>query len=261
MHRRLFLGGGLVAVAAPALTAQAAPPGDFGAYATRLRSAVARAGGGRLLAEVESQLFTLHQKARADAGLKSLTRDAGLAAAARAHACDQMLRSYLGDVSPEGFTPIHRAGLFARSFVGLPGENLVESAGSFASEADALMKSWLANSGHRGNILRPTHSHLGLGVAGARGVVMAVAVFGQQFARLESDLPLRLDAAAIASALAMASPGIDNFNLQPVAGGPMLGPFGGGAGPDGIPSGVYTLRPRFAEPSGSTIVFGPIVEV
>ena len=259
MHRRLFLGGALAAAVAP--TAKAAPSGDVGAYAARLRSGLERVGGGRFMAEVEVQLLALHQKARAQAGLHALTHDAGLAAAARAHACDQMLRSYFGDVSPEGFTPIHRAGLFARSFVGLPGENLAETAGIFPNEADTLMTSWLANAGHKGNILGPVQSHLGLGVVEARGIVMAVAVFGQQFARLAADLPLRPDLAAIAPALAMASPGIDNFNLQPVAGGPSLGPYRADAPSSIVPSGAYTVRPRFEGLTGSTIVFGPIVEL
>ena len=228
----------------------------------RLQAALDQTGGGRFIADSEDALFAAHQQARRDHDLPPLALHRGLALAARAHAADQTLRGYFAHLSPEGFAPADRVGILARTFVGLPGENIVDYRGSYLGVApQVLMDSWMDSPGHRENILRPGYTHLGLGVVQVGRRTVSVASFGQRYAELEQPLPIDATGRDIARALETASPAIHSYNLTPVGGANWQGAFDADLSPSGLPPGPYTLMPRLQDGRRYTIVLGPIVEI
>jgi uncharacterized protein YkwD len=266
MHRRLFLSGALGLVGASA--ARAAPlsissQGAVDAYAERLQAGLDRTGDGRFLTDTEQDLFAAHQAIRGAHGLTELEPHPGLALAARAHAADQSIRHYFAHESPDGFGPTERVGLLARTFLGLPGENIADCQGRWLGVApQVLMDSWMDSPGHRDNVLRARFTHLGLGAVQNGRRTLAVAVFGQRFAELNEPLPRAPTSAQITRALEAASPAIDSYDLSPVGHDEREGSFGAGQSPAGLRAGPYILRPRMSAGGRQfTIVLGPIVDL
>lgn len=269
IDRRIFVGSVFALLGAseargsspPAATVSGPGGGDIQPYLQRLRSALDDKGGGRFLPRTEADLFSAHQQVRAQQGLGELDLHDGLSLAARAHAADQCERGFFGHVSPEGFGPVDRVGLMARTFVGLPGENVVEAMGyDGVVAAEWFMKRWMDSPDHRDNVLRPSFTHVGLGVCQKWARTIAVAVFGQHFAELDQPLPLRMAAADLAQAVAAAQTDMASFDLSAVGQNERQGPFGP-TRPVTAPSGAYTLRPRFRQGSQFVVVLGPIVEL
>jgi uncharacterized protein YkwD len=260
MDRRLFLGGA-AALCGGAATA-ASPIDPIAPYARRLQTALDRTGGGRFVRDSEDALHAAHQKARTDHGLPPLLFHPGLAMAARAHAADQSLRVYFGHDSPDGFSVAERVGLLARTFVGLPGENIIDLRGGWlGAEPDRLMDGWMDSPGHRDNILKDSFTHLGLGVVQTGRRTVAVAVFGQAFAALDRPVPLAPTGAELAAVLEAAQPAIYSYDLSPVGGSAMRGAFSQEQPPQGLRPGAYTLRPRLRDGNRFTVVYGPIVDM
>jgi len=269
IDRRMFVGGVLGLIGAspaygsspPSSSTAESGGGDIQPYLGRLQAALDDRGGGRFLPSTESDLFAAHQDARERQGLSGLNLHDGLSLAARAHAADQCERGFFGHVSPEGFGPVDRVGLMARTFVGLPGENVVEAMGyDGVVAAEWFMKRWMDSPGHRENVLRPSFTHIGVGVCQKWARTIAVAVFGQHFAELDRPLPLKMAAADLVQTVADAKTDMASFDLSVVGRNERQGPFDP-ARPVTAPSGVYTLRPRFRLGAQSIVVIGPIVEL
>lgn len=130
------------------------------------------------LAKVRTEMLERVNQARASAGLRPLVAEARLDQAAQAHADDMLARTYYAHRNPEGEMPRARAektGYRAR----LIAENI--AAGSLS--VDSALAGWLLSSGHRRNLLDPTVSQLGVGLAvgpfESRYRVLWVQVFAQ----------------------------------------------------------------------------------
>lgn len=117
---------------------------------------------------LEERMLALVNKERRAAGLKPLTMDRELTAAARAHSADMLARGYFSHYSPEGKTAFDR--LRARRIAFLAaGENL-----AFAPTVKVAHTGLMNSPGHRANILRPVFGKVGIGIldAGPRGIMV-----------------------------------------------------------------------------------------
>ncbi|MBN0043822.1 TerD family protein [Streptomyces actuosus] len=113
------------------------------------------------LARTEAEVADLTNRERSRAGLRPLSADPRLAAAARAHSADMAARAYHAHTSPDGTRPRDRAAA-AGSTRGTIGENIACGQRSPAE----VVAGWMDSPGHRANILRPAFTHIGVGFAG-----------------------------------------------------------------------------------------------
>lgn len=133
---------------------------------------------------IRDAVACLHNRTRAQKRRRALAHNGALAEAAAGHAGDMVTRGYFDHSTPEGsyFDQRIRATGYTRGANGWKiGENLAWASDGLAKPAE-LMRSWLASSGHRANILKADYRELGLGVAfgtpsGGTGVTIA-AEFG-----------------------------------------------------------------------------------
>ena len=90
---------------------------------------------------------------------------------------------------------------------------------------------------------------------------VGVAVFGQRFAELPEPAPFELGRGeALGRLLQPADPPMPGYNLTPVGGRELIGPFAAGSAPQQLRRGAYVLRPRLQQEAGRyTVVYGPIV--
>ena len=109
---------------------------------------------------LELEELALTNAARADEGVPPLTCDAELAAVARAHSADMCARDYFDHNNPEGESPGDRVSNAGLSHRGI-GENI--AAGN--ATASETHQQWMNSSGHRGNILNPDYTLIGIGHA------------------------------------------------------------------------------------------------
>jgi len=266
IDRRGLMGAAAAMAAAFALPSavRAQSPEGIGGYFERLRARVQDAGGGRFLPIAEDALLGEHNQFRESQGLGRLTRHPSLDEAARAQAADMVERNYFAHEAPEGFSSVQRVGLFARRFVGLAGENLVEVTGGPPSSADELAHLWRGSPGHRANMLRPRYSHVGFGVARKGDRTVAAAAFGETYAELAAPVAFRIDDLdAVRAALGQGS-SVRGYALAPVGGGRTLGPFWLEDPPPAIEvSGAFSIKPYLSDHAAAgrfIIVDGPIIE-
>jgi uncharacterized protein YkwD len=114
----------------------------------------------RDLARQRSALLAAVNAARRAAGQPPLAADPRLDAAAQAHAEDMLARSYYAHQGPDGSTPRARV-----ESAGFAATAVAENIAARHLGADAAMAGWMASSEHRRNILNPTLTNLGAGVA------------------------------------------------------------------------------------------------
>lgn len=129
-----------------------------------------------VVAVLEQLVFALVNEARLAnlprwMGRGPLQRHPGLAAAARKHSADMLARRYVAHVTPEGVTVAQRLERDGISYLAC-GENIGVVYGP-ASHGErgirevhaAFMNQPRRLANHRGNILNPVWTHLGVGVA------------------------------------------------------------------------------------------------
>jgi len=131
---------------------------------------------GFALSARERTLLELTNKEREKEGLKLLRANPKLFAAARAHSANMArqdkLAHELDDKKPD--ERMRAAGYEGANW----GENI---AGGMPTPATA-MEVWMNSEGHRGNILNPGYSEIGIGIAtNERGVPYYTQVFGTPF--------------------------------------------------------------------------------
>lgn len=114
----------------------------------------------RDLEAVRAEMLARVNAARRSAGLPPLRRCPELELAAQAHARDLLERGYYKHVSPEGSTPLSRAGT-AGYRADLIAENLHERTAPVAT----IVEDWLRSPAHRRNLLDPGAHELGVGLA------------------------------------------------------------------------------------------------
>ncbi len=263
MDRRGFIIATGGALAAPTM-ARAQRIDAIAPYYDRLQRGLSDAGGGGFVDVTEHHLLAEHNNFRHAHGLGTLARSSVLDDAARAHAADLLRRGYFEHTSPEGFTSEHRVGLLARRFVGAAGENLaMQDGGDTQPGSSEFAKMWRDSPGHRANMLRPDYTHVGFGVVAKGDRTIAGAVFGHTYAELAAPAPLRIRSGdELAGVLDGAAPLLTGYELEPVEGGEVLGPFEGEAAPARLRPGAYAIRPHAPDPAVPYrywILFGPIV--
>jgi uncharacterized protein YkwD len=110
---------------------------------------------------IRMDVLTLINKERAARKLTPLKRSSLLEGTAQAHADDMLRRKFFSHTSPDGKTPEKR--MQAAGYNGvLFGENVAKGQRTAAD----VMKSWMASSMHRANILKPDFRDVGIGYAG-----------------------------------------------------------------------------------------------
>jgi len=115
-------------------------------------------------AAMAQEVLTLVNAERAAASVGPLTYDSEAERAALAHSEDMAARGFFDHVTPEGWQPEDRLRMM-RIFGYLGnGENVAVG----QPTAQIAMRDWMSSPGHRANILEPSYTHLGVGIAGSQ---------------------------------------------------------------------------------------------
>jgi uncharacterized protein YkwD len=155
----------LIALAAPAAVSASAAPATASptAHATRACANAGTLPTTRNVAKIRRAILCLVNRQRARAGLRKLSPDRRLRAAAQRHSRDMVARRYFDHTSPDGHTLMRRvtAAGYRASWAG---ENIAWGTAGLATPA-ATVRAWMSSPGHRVNILTPRFRHSGVGVA------------------------------------------------------------------------------------------------
>jgi uncharacterized protein YkwD len=135
--------------------------------------------GLRSLEQVRAQLHRDINQQRAEHRLAPLATNTRLDVAAQQHAADMLERGYFAHESPEHETVVGRSRHAGYSYRVI-GENIAEGQLSVSEVVDA----WMKSPHHRDNILNPSYTELGSGLAFGRDAngqahVLWVQVFGR----------------------------------------------------------------------------------
>lgn len=101
---------------------------------------------------------------RAARGLGAVVHQGQLGSAAQLHSEDQARRGVLSHTGSNGSSPGDRIAAAGYDYRGW-GENIASGSPS----AESVMSAWMNSSGHRRNILNPTYTEIGLGLADTAG--------------------------------------------------------------------------------------------
>jgi uncharacterized protein YkwD len=136
---------------------------------------------GRTLGGVENQVLLLINNERAKFGLSALAMDGSLRAIARTHSEDMLTRNFFSHRSPDGISFQER---ITRSYSGpfsQAGENIWTGSGYDSSNSQRVARmivgSWLSSPGHRANMLDPSFTQTGVGVATRGKEIRATQIF------------------------------------------------------------------------------------
>ncbi|PZR30262.1 CAP domain-containing protein [Caulobacter segnis] len=260
--RRTLLASGfslaLAPIASPALAAPAQP---WLTYERRLRGLLADPPGGDFDPDFEQTLADLNTLIRRREGAPPLAWDAGLAAAARAHAADMAVTEHFDHLTREGYSPAGRVGLLARDLVGAPAENIAMRRNADAAvRPDQIMNQWRDSPGHRANLVAPGFTHVGYGALRQGPRVIAVGAYAEVAARLAGPAPLSVRSPdEIARALSNAAPPIRQFSVSEPGGEVLTVTYVEGRPPSALPPGAWQLRPHLS--SGEhryQLAWGPV---
>jgi uncharacterized protein YkwD len=106
------------------------------------------------------RVLALINQARSQEGLAPLTRDPHLERLAQAHARDMGLRDFFAHVNPYGMGPFDRLAAINPPNYNHAGENAARG----QENPEELVSQWLSSTKHRENILKPSFTHIGIGV-------------------------------------------------------------------------------------------------
>ncbi|MHB2019366.1 MAG: CAP domain-containing protein [Candidatus Xenobia bacterium] len=130
---------------------------------------------------IEQQLYVLTNEFRAQHGLSQLRWDSRLAASGRQHSAEMIRLHYFAHESPVAayHTKDDRARLAGVTGLAV-GENLAYMQGYAPSTIpDACMRGWINSPEHLANLMRPSYTHIGLGVVISGGTCMISQEFGE----------------------------------------------------------------------------------
>ena len=113
-------------------------------------------------ADAEKRMLALVNRDRAAAGLRPLALDDKLSDVARAHSRDMAANEYVAHVSPTTGTALDRA-----RHAGLAPALIFENVGR-AYSADQAETGFMSSPGHRGNILDPRATRIGIGIVAGK---------------------------------------------------------------------------------------------
>ena len=109
---------------------------------------------------VTGQFLSLVNSERAKAGCGAVRSNSALQRAAQGHSADMAAKNYFSHTSKDGRTFADRI-----RAAGYGGGTIGENIAAGQSTASAVMRSWLASSGHRANILNCAFTAMGVGYA------------------------------------------------------------------------------------------------
>ncbi|PHY22331.1 CAP domain-containing protein [Caulobacter sp. BP25] len=247
--RRTLLAGALALTSASlASAALAAASQPWLAYERRLRGLLTAPPGGDFDEDFEQTLLDLNNLIRRREGAPPLAWDAGLVAAARAHAADMAVTERFDHLTQEGYSPAGRVGLLARDLVGAPAENIaMRRNADGAVRPDQIMNQWRDSPGHRANLVAGSFTHVGYGALRQGPRVIAVGAYAEVAARLPGPAPLRIRSAdEIARALSNATPPIRQFSVSEPGGEVLTVTYVEGRPPSVLKPGAWQLRPHLS---------------
>jgi uncharacterized protein YkwD len=118
------------------------------------------------LPRIRAALLCLHNKVRAQNGVRPLQENARLQRAAHRHSRDMIAGRYFEHTAPGGSTMVDRIvrARYVRADEGwMLGENLAWGTGALGTPRGA-MEAWMESPGHRANVLKRGFRELGVGV-------------------------------------------------------------------------------------------------
>jgi uncharacterized protein YkwD len=134
---------------------------------------------------LERQIFQLTNEARRKNGLPPLASDSSLARKAREKSDDMLMKHYFSHTSPEGKTfkeRMQEEKPASFSTISRAGENIYmghrfDYSVDIKTQARLIVDGWMTSPGHRRNMLDPTYTHLGVGVAAKDKECYATEIF------------------------------------------------------------------------------------
>lgn len=114
--------------------------------------------GDYALSNFESDVVTLTNKERQQAGLSELQVDNALSNAAREKSNDMQRNGYFSHTSPTYGSPFDMMRDFGITYKSA-GENIAQG----QRTPDEVVQAWMNSEGHRANILNPDYTHIGVG--------------------------------------------------------------------------------------------------
>ncbi|MEZ4632837.1 MAG: CAP domain-containing protein [Deinococcales bacterium] len=135
---------------------------------------------------LENALLELTNQERSRNGVVILKYDENLAIAARNHAKEMAELGYLSHESP---IPEHQSLRKRVLRAGSAVQNIAENIAQLTPQGDIVEKTingWMNSPSHRENLLEPSYTHIGFGLAHSDGYVYIVQVFAQEPMVLQS---------------------------------------------------------------------------
>jgi uncharacterized protein YkwD len=132
------------------------------------------------VAEIEWHILFLTNQQRLWQKLPPFEASPALADVARGHSRDMLDREFFNHVNPEGLSPKDRVGKRGLAFT-LVAENIYSTSDGTrdpAKLASTAVTGWMNTTGHRRNILNPSLTQLGVGVAISERQILATQLFG-----------------------------------------------------------------------------------
>ncbi|MFC7382644.1 CAP domain-containing protein [Sphaerisporangium rhizosphaerae] len=149
------------------------PPGtSVGTASGRDDTAQAPPDGAPPVARLEAAAVRLTNQERTARGCAPLRVDPRLTRSARAHSMDMAAKNYFGHTSPGGLSPWDR--MARAGYSNSAAENIARGYES----AEEAVQGWMANTGHRRNILNCRITTVGVGVAYGSGDTWWTQDFG-----------------------------------------------------------------------------------
>ncbi|MCH8495121.1 MAG: CAP domain-containing protein [Balneolales bacterium] len=145
-------------------------------------------------AKVEEIIFELVNHYRSEEGVPPILIDANLAAVARDHSRDMVVRNFFSHQNPDNLSANQRINetLGDTYYINSSGENILYTGiqSDYENEPEILarqiMRQWMNSPGHRSNILSP-YGFIGIGLYPGDNVVYATQKFMSYMVRLDGQ--------------------------------------------------------------------------
>lgn len=172
--------GAVMLVCATAFLSTAVEPRMAGATTATVKTC---GGGSIALNAREKRILVLHNRARAERGLRPLCVDPRLTRAARSHSREMVEKDYFSHDSFDGESVGARLGRFGYD-CSVCGENIAGGYGAHAGPGPTFER-WMGSAEHRANILDGRFRRVGVGTytgnyEGIEGYLMYTVDFGSR---------------------------------------------------------------------------------
>lgn len=161
-----------------------------------------------------TDLNTISNQQRVNAGLAPLSLNSQLSSAAQAKAADMFAKDYWAHVAPDGTTPwsfIYGAGYNYQT----AGENLAKN----FNTSGGVVNGWMASQAHKDNILNTTYQDVGYaavnGVLQGSETTLVVAMYGSKAAPTSPPTPTPTPAVTQSTPTPTVTPTVTESTPQP----------------------------------------------